>query len=79
MLPRLFTEAQAATHAAGAAGADRAGQIHQRAANTLVRLGAADLGHVATREVLRLAGVALDPLRAATARCTLGPCSPGAR
>lgn len=72
MLPRLLTEAQAATHGHAAAGADLAGQVHQLAANTLVRLGAADLGHVAAREALRLANVAPDPLRAATARCTLG-------
>lgn len=73
-LPRLLTEAQAATHAAAGDGqaADLAGQVHQLAANTLVRLGAADLGHVAAREALRLATVAPDPLRQATARCTLG-------
>jgi transcriptional regulator with XRE-family HTH domain len=72
MLPRLLTEAQAATHGHAAAGADLAGQIHQLTANTLVRLSAADLGHVAAREALRLAGVAPDSLRHATARCTLG-------
>lgn len=61
------------THAAGNGHtADLAGQVHQLAANTLVRLGAADLGHVAAREALRLAGVAPDPLRAAAARCVLG-------
>lgn len=73
-LPRLLTEAQAAAHAVTGDGqvADLAGQVHQLAANTLVRLGAADLGHVAAREALRLATVAPDPLRQATARCTLG-------
>ena len=72
MLPRLLTEAQAAAHGDAAVGADLAGQIHQLAANTLARLGAADLGHVAAREALRLANVAPDRLRWATARCTLG-------
>jgi transcriptional regulator with XRE-family HTH domain len=74
-LPRLLTEAQAAKHAAATGddqAADLAGQVHQVAANTLVRLGAPDLGHVAAREALRLATVAPDPLRQATARCTLG-------
>lgn len=75
MLPRLLTEAAAATHAAAAGdghAADLAGQIHELTASTLVRLGAADLGHVAAREALRLAAAAPDPLRATVARCTLG-------
>ncbi|MGH3753674.1 MAG: helix-turn-helix domain-containing protein [Pseudonocardiaceae bacterium] len=76
MLPRLLTEAQAATHAAAAAGpgraADLAAQIHQITASTLLRLGAADLGHVAAREALCLAAAAPDPLRVASARYTLG-------
>lgn len=73
-LPRLLAEAQGAAHAAAGGGraADLAGQVHQLAANTLVRLGAADLGHVAAREALHLATIAPDPLRRATARCTLG-------
>ncbi|MGH3837753.1 MAG: helix-turn-helix domain-containing protein [Pseudonocardiaceae bacterium] len=75
MLPRLLTEAAATTHAAAAGdghAADLAGQIHELTASTLVRLGAADLGHVAAREALRLAAAAPDPLRATVARCTLG-------
>jgi transcriptional regulator with XRE-family HTH domain len=73
-LPGLLTEAQAATHAAVGDGqaADLAGQVHQVVANTLVRLGASDLGHVAAREALRLANIAPDPLQQAAARCTLG-------
>jgi transcriptional regulator with XRE-family HTH domain len=74
-LPRLLMEAQAATHAAATGddhAADLAGQVHQVAANTLVRLGAADLGHVAAREAVCLATIAPDPLRQAAARCTLG-------
>ncbi|MGH3882268.1 MAG: helix-turn-helix domain-containing protein [Pseudonocardiaceae bacterium] len=75
MLPRLLAEAKAATHAAAAGddlAVDLAGQVHQLTANALVRLGAADLGHTAAREALRLATAAPDPLRQATARCTLG-------
>lgn len=74
-LPRLLTEAQAAKHTAATGddhAADLAGQVHQVVANTLVRLGAADLGYVAAREALLLANAAADPLRQATARCTLG-------
>jgi transcriptional regulator with XRE-family HTH domain len=70
-LPRLLIEAQAVTHAAAAGddhAADLAGQVYQVAANTLVRLGAADLGYVAAREAVRLADVAPDPLRQAAAR-----------
>jgi transcriptional regulator with XRE-family HTH domain len=76
MLPRLLTEAQAATHAATLTGsaraADLAAQIHQVTAATLLRFGAPDLGHVAAREALRLAALAPDPLRAAAVRYTLG-------
>ncbi len=75
MLPRLLTEARAATHQAAAPGdgraADLAAQVHQLAAGTLLRLGAADLGHVAARESLRWAATAPDPLRYAAMRSTL--------
>ncbi len=76
MLPRLLTEAAAATH--GAAGpevgqaADLAAQVHRIAASTLLHFGAPDLGFIAAREALRLAALAPDPLRAAAMRCTLG-------
>jgi transcriptional regulator with XRE-family HTH domain len=70
MLPRLLTEAQAATHAATLTGsaraADLAAQVHQVTAATLLRFGVPDLGHVAAREALRLAALAPDPLRCAT-------------
>ena len=75
MLPRLLAEARAATHGAAAPGggrvADLAAQVHQLAAGTLLRLGAADLGHVAARESLRLAAMASDPLREAAMRSTM--------
>lgn len=75
LLPRLLTEARAATHAAAVSGGDRvadlAAQVHQLAAGTLLRLGAADLGHVAARESLRWAAMAPDPLRDAAMRSTL--------
>ena len=75
MLPRLLTEARAATHEAAAPGAGRAAdlaaQVHQLAAGTLLRLGAADLGHVAARESLRWAASVSDPLRTAAMRSTL--------
>lgn len=76
LLPRLLADAHAATHAAPAAeagrAADLAAQVHQVTAATLARFGAADLGHVAAREALRLAAGALDPLRLASARGTFG-------
>ncbi len=76
MLPRLLTEAAAATHAAPASetgrAADLAAQVHRIAASALLHLGAPDLGHVAVREALRLAALAPDPLRAAAVRCSLG-------
>ena len=75
MLPRLLTEARAATHgtASPCAGqaADLAAQVHQLAAGTLLRLDEADLGHVAARESLRWAAAAPDPLRDAAMRSTL--------
>ena len=76
MLPRLLADAQAATHAATAAdagrAADLAAQINHITAGTLIRLGEADLGHVAAREALRLAAAAPDPLRLASARDIMG-------
>ncbi|MGH3870321.1 MAG: helix-turn-helix domain-containing protein [Pseudonocardiaceae bacterium] len=76
ILPRLLTEVAAATHEAAAAGdghaADLAAQVHQITASTLLRFDAPDLSHVAAREALRLAAVAPDPLRVASARYTLG-------
>lgn len=76
MLPRLLTEAAAATHGAAPAdsarAADLAAQVHRIAASALLHLGAPDLGHVAAREGLRLAAWASDPLRAAAVRCSLG-------
>ncbi|MEO7195259.1 MAG: helix-turn-helix transcriptional regulator [Pseudonocardiaceae bacterium] len=70
LLPRLLADAQAIVHAATAVeagrAADLAAQVHQIAAGTLVRLDAADLGHVAAREALRLAASTPDPLRAAS-------------
>jgi transcriptional regulator with XRE-family HTH domain len=76
LLPRLLADAQAATHAAAASDsarvADLAAQVHQITAGTLVRLDAADLGHVAAREALRLAASGTDPLRAASGRYTFG-------
>ncbi|MGH3872324.1 MAG: helix-turn-helix domain-containing protein [Pseudonocardiaceae bacterium] len=77
MLPRLLAEAQAAVHGAAAgrraeAAVDLAAQVHQLAAGTLIRLDAADLGHVAAREALRLAARGADPLRDAAIRNTLG-------
>jgi len=76
LLPRLLADAQAATHAATAADsarvADLAAQVHQMVAGTLVRLDAADLGHVAAREALRWGELAPDPLRAASARYIFG-------
>ena len=76
LLPRLLTEAAAATH--GATGseagqaADLAAQVHQITAEILLGLGASDLGYVAAREAVRLAALASDPLRAAATRSTLG-------
>ena len=76
MLPRLLTEAAAATHGAAPAdsarAADLAAQVHRIAASALLHLGAPDLGHVAAREALRCAALAPDPLRAAAVRCSLG-------
>ncbi|MGH3790086.1 MAG: helix-turn-helix domain-containing protein [Pseudonocardiaceae bacterium] len=70
LLPRLLADAQAATHAATASDsarvADLAAQVHQITAEILVGLDAADLGHVAAREALRLAASSVDPLRAAS-------------
>ncbi len=76
LLPRLLVDAQAAAHAAPSADsarvADLAAQVHQLTAGVLVRFDAADLGHVAAREAVRLAALALDPLRAASARYIFG-------
>ncbi len=76
MLPRLLTEAAAATHGAAPAdsawAADLAAQVRRIAASALLHLSAPDLGHVAAREALRWAALAPDPLRAAAVRCSLG-------
>ncbi|MCA1703230.1 MAG: helix-turn-helix domain-containing protein, partial [Actinobacteria bacterium] len=76
MLPRLLVEAEVATHAApvGRDGraVDLAAQVHRLTASTLLRLDAADLGHVAAREALRLAAKLPDPLHVAAGRYTLG-------
>lgn len=76
MLPRLLTEAQAAVHANSAEGdvlaIDVAAQVHRLTASTLLRLDAADLGHVAAREALRLAARLPDPLHVAAGLYTLG-------
>ncbi|MGH3929332.1 MAG: helix-turn-helix domain-containing protein [Pseudonocardiaceae bacterium] len=76
MLPRLLTEAAAATHGASPAdsaqAADLAAQIHQIAGITLLHLDEPDLGFVAVREALRWAVRAPDPLRAAAVRWSLG-------
>jgi hypothetical protein len=76
LLPRLLTDAQAAVHAATVAdsgrAADLSAQVHQLTAGALVRFDAVDLGHVAAREALRLAALAPDPLRAASARYIFG-------
>lgn len=77
MLPRLLTEAQAAAHGATAGhgaevAVDLAAQVHQLTAGTLLRLDAADLGHVAAREALRLAARGADPLREAALGDMLG-------
>ncbi|MCA1676508.1 MAG: helix-turn-helix domain-containing protein [Actinobacteria bacterium] len=76
MLPRLLAEAQAATHAAvvgrDASAVGLAVQVHRLTASTLLRLDAADLGHVAAREALRLAAKLPDPLQVAAGRYTLG-------
>jgi transcriptional regulator with XRE-family HTH domain len=76
LLPRLLADVQATTHAATVAdagrAADLAAQVHQITAGTLVRLDAADLGHTAAREALRLATQAPDPLRAASVRWSFG-------
>jgi len=76
LLPRLLADAQTVAHAVttvdlGCA-ADLAAQVHQITAGTLVRLDAADLGHVAAREALRLAALAPDPLRVASAYYIFG-------
>jgi transcriptional regulator with XRE-family HTH domain len=75
MLPRLLTEAAAATHGAAASragrAADLAAQVHQITTGTLLGLGTPDLGYVAAREAVRLAALTSDPLRAAAARNTL--------
>ncbi|MGH3904301.1 MAG: helix-turn-helix domain-containing protein [Pseudonocardiaceae bacterium] len=50
---------------------DLAAQVHQLTAGTLLRLGEADLAHLASRESLRLAAGGDDPLRDAAMRSTL--------
>ncbi|MGH3834033.1 MAG: helix-turn-helix domain-containing protein [Pseudonocardiaceae bacterium] len=78
LLPRLLTDAQAVAHAAPAVeasrAADLAAQVHQITAHLTAGtlLDAADLGHVAAREALRLAACAPDPLRTASVHCTFG-------
>ena len=72
MLPRLLTEAAAAMHDATAPevgrAADLAAQVHAITAETLVRLDALDLGHIAAREAVRLADLGSD--RPVTRMCT---------
>jgi hypothetical protein len=51
--------------------ADLAAQVHRIAASTVFHFGASDLGYLAAREALRLAGLALDPLRVAVVHCSL--------
>jgi hypothetical protein len=76
ILPRLLTEAAAATHGAteseAGRAADLAAQVHQITAEMLLGLGASDLGYMASREAVRLAALVSDPLRAAATRSTLG-------
>ncbi|MGH3770920.1 MAG: helix-turn-helix domain-containing protein [Pseudonocardiaceae bacterium] len=78
LLPRLLTDAQAVIHAATAVesgrAADLAAQVHQITAHLTAGtlLDAADLGHVAAREALRLAACAPDPLRTASVHNTFG-------
>lgn len=76
LLPRLLTEAAAATHGAAASeaawAADLAAQVHRIAASALLHFGALDLGYFAARESLRLAALASDPLRVAAVHCSLG-------
>lgn len=76
MLPRLMTEAEAASHAAPAEGdvraVDLAAQVHRLTASTLLRLDAADLGHLAARKAIELAARLPDSLHAAAGRYTLG-------
>lgn len=76
LLPRLLTEAAAATHGASASetgrAADLAAQVHRVAASALLHFGASDLAYSAAREALRLAALAPDRLRAAAVRCSLG-------
>ncbi|MGH3692595.1 MAG: helix-turn-helix domain-containing protein [Pseudonocardiaceae bacterium] len=76
MLPRLLTEAAAATHGANLAdaarAADLAAQVHRIAASALLHFGAFDLAYLAARESLRLAALASDPLRIAAVHCSLG-------
>lgn len=76
LLPRLLTEAAAATHGATAAemgrAADLAAQVHRITASALLHFGALDLGYLAAREALRLAALASDPLRVAAVHCSLG-------
>lgn len=76
LLPRLLADARAATRAATATEAGRAAelaaQVHRVTAYTPTGFGAADLGHVAAREALRLAAGRPDPLYLAAARITFG-------
>jgi transcriptional regulator with XRE-family HTH domain len=75
LLPGLLTEAAVAVHGAVAAdsgrAADLAAQVHRIAASALLHFGASDLGYLAAREALRLAGLASDPLRVAAVHCSL--------
>jgi transcriptional regulator with XRE-family HTH domain len=74
MLPDLLVQSRALVRACPAAdrpkALDLAAQVQQLAAGTLLRLGSADLAHVAARESLRLAADAEDPLRDAAMRST---------
>ncbi len=75
MLPDLLVKSRAVLRACPVVdrpqAVDLAAQVHQLTAGTLLRLGAADLAHVASRESLRLAAGGDDPLRDAAMRSTL--------
>lgn len=75
MLPDLLVESRALLRDALVADrpqvVDLAAQVHQLTAGTLLRLGEADLAHLASRESLRLSARGDDPLRDAAMRSTL--------
>ena len=75
MLPDLLVESRALLRDSLVADrprlVDLAAQVHQLTAGTLLRLGAAELAHLASRESLRLSASGDDPLRDAAMRSTL--------